>query len=152
MKDFDLPVDEQYIRMGEWTVETGYRETLNLLGMPEPPTAIIACNNFICEGALEGFDQCGLRVGRDISLIGVEESSSDTRLFSWLGITTLKLDSKRAALDASKYMVGKLQNNPPQGILPTTEYPMELIVRKSVINLNKNEISGGQVTCNQLES
>lgn len=139
MESLDLPVDDRYIRMGDWTVETGYLETQHLLSMSEPPTAIIACNNFICEGALKWFDHIGLQVGKDISLIGVEESSTDTMLFSWLGITTLKLDSERAAIDASRYMVGKLKHNPPQDTPPETKYPMELIVRKSVVNLNKNE-------------
>ena len=137
MEALEIPIDERCIRMGDWTVETGCRETLYLLSMPDPPTAIIACNNFICEGALEAFDKQGLQVGRDISLIGVEESSSDTRLFSWLGISTLKLDSVRAALDASSYMVGKLKHDPDRQTLPVTEYPMELIVRRSVIDLNK---------------
>ena len=137
MESFGLPVREDYVRIGNWSAKTGERETAALLDLEEPPTAIIACNNFICEGAFDEIARRGLETGKGISLIGAEESDSDARLFSRLGITTLKLDSKGLAVYASKYMLNRLSSAYPKTSYTTMEYPMELIERNSVENLNK---------------
>lgn len=135
MKELELPVCEEYLRSGNWTVETGRAEMERLLSMPEPPTAVIACNNYICEGALEALDAAGLEVGKTFSLIGMEESDSDARLFRRLGITTLKLDCTRLAEYACNYILSHLDNTEEPYYYTTTEFRMELIVRDSVVNL-----------------
>ena len=137
MKEFGIPINENYIRAGSWTIETGQTETAKLLRMHTPPTAIITCNNFICEGALTELEQRGLTVGRDISVIGVEESVSDARLFTRLGISTLKLDSAKMAQYAVRYMLDKLRQGGTHGYYTTTEYVVELIDRGSVVDLTK---------------
>lgn len=135
MKELDLPICKAYLRSGDWSVETGYQEMESLLRMPEPPTAVIACNNYICEGALEALDAARLRVGKDFSLIGVEESDGDARLFRRLGITTLKLDCTRLAEYACNYILSHLDSAEEPYYYTTTEFRMELIVRDSVVNL-----------------
>ena len=135
MIDLGLRIDEDYVREGDWTIETGVTETEKLLCMNNPPTAIIACNNFICEGAIEAIEKHGLKVGKDISLIGVEESDSDARLFSKLGITTLKLACAQMANYASDYMLERLKQNEKQGFYTTVEYVVELRERNSVANM-----------------
>ena len=138
MKELGLPVNEAYLRGGDWTVETGRCEMEQLLKLPEPPTAVIACNNYICEGALEALEARGLEVGKSFSLIGMEESDSDARLFRRLGITTLKLDSTRLAEYACKYILEHLGSEEAPYYFTTTEFRIELIVRQSVVNLKKN--------------
>ena len=122
-------VEEHYCQI------TGEKALRYLMALPEPPTAVIACNNYICEGALEALDAAGLRVGKDFSLIGVEESDGDARLFRRLGITTLKLDCTRLAEYACNYILSHLDSAEEPYYYTTTEFRMELIVRDSVVNL-----------------
>lgn len=138
MKEMGLTVREAYLRSGDWTVETGRREMERLLKLPEPPTAVIACNNCICEGALETIEAFGMQAGKSYSLIGMEESDSDARLFKRLGITTLKLDSARLAEYACKYILEHLSSNETPYYFTTTEFRVELIVRRSVVNIGKH--------------
>ena len=132
MREFHLPVNSNYIRMGDWTVRTGSLEAARLMRMRVPPTAIIACNNYICKGVMDFCDSAGLEIGKDLSLIGFEESSSDEHLFSQMGITTLKLDPEKLAAYASRYFLEKLQHNESQNYYSITESVVELSVRNSV--------------------
>lgn len=44
-----------------------------LLAQPEPPTAIVAQNDFIAYGALQAVSEAGLTVGRDVVVIGFDD-------------------------------------------------------------------------------
>lgn len=136
LASFGLTVCEDFIRIGDWDQNTGKSETAALLDMEVPPTAIIACNNFICEGAVEEIERRRLKIGEDISLIGTEESDSDERLFKRLGITTLRLDSKGLGVYAGKYILDRLKSGCSKNSYTTVEYSIELIERNSVSNLN----------------
>lgn len=102
------PLEESLIRYGDWTVETGRREAETLLSMPEPATAIIAGNNCICEGVIEALEALGKETGKDVSLIGFEESPADARLFTRAGVSTFRLNPGKMAVDACEYMLERL--------------------------------------------
>jgi len=107
------------------------------MGLETPPTAVIACNNHLCEGAAAAFRELGLVVGRDISLVGVEECESDRRYFSDLGISTIKLDSVGMAEYSAEYMLSRLGSTQTQTDFKSVAIKMELFERDSVVNLNK---------------
>ena len=73
MKDHNLPVDDSLI------VEDGYRQRFGrqamhqLLDRPDPPTAILACNDLLTLGAMRAAQERGLIVGRDISITGFDD-------------------------------------------------------------------------------
>ena len=73
LADHDISVREEYIRLGSLYQSTGYSETKELLALSDPPTAIIAGNNLICEGAMFALDDLGLKIGEDISLVGFDD-------------------------------------------------------------------------------
>lgn len=104
-----IPVDESLICQGEWTEESGRAMTLSLLKEADPPTAFIAANNSICRGMLDAFAEAGLRLGTDISAVGIEECPSDLREFSKAGISTLVMDSGQLAASATDLMLFRLQ-------------------------------------------
>ncbi len=69
-----IPVRQEYIATGEWFEEDGYRLTERLLGLEDPPTAILATNNLTCIGSAECLCDRGMGIGRDISLVGFDDS------------------------------------------------------------------------------
>lgn len=80
LKEFGLPLRPEYIRYGDFRMERAYSETLELCSLPEPPTAIFASNNMTTFGCLKAFNQLGLQIGKDISLIGFD----DIEFLNWL--------------------------------------------------------------------
>jgi LacI family transcriptional regulator len=69
-----LPPDEALMVAGEYTYESGVAIGLELLGRPEPPTAIFAASDLTALGVLEAARQAGLRVPRDLSVVGFDDT------------------------------------------------------------------------------
>ena len=44
-----------------------------LLGAPQPPTAVLACSDELAFGAMHAIYDAGLEVGRDVSLVGFDD-------------------------------------------------------------------------------
>lgn len=74
-KRHNIPVRKEYICTGGWFEEDGYRLTNQLLELPEPPTAIFAANNLLCIGSAECLCDRGMEIGKDISLVGFDDST-----------------------------------------------------------------------------
>ena len=110
LQRWNIPIDEELIRFGSWTIETGIVETQALMNLSEPVTAIIAGNNRICEGAIHELSALGKTIGKDFSLVGFEESDSDRRLFELAGISTLQLNPSAMAADACDLMLSLLSH------------------------------------------
>lgn len=68
-----LEYREDYVVMGDLTQQSGAAATHRLLDLPEPPTAIIACNDLMALGAMSAVSQHGLRVGHDIAVAGFDD-------------------------------------------------------------------------------
>jgi len=64
-KDLMIPCDH--------TLEGGAHGMATLLSLPDPPTAVLCCNDMAAIGALKTLSQRNLMAGRDISLIGFDD-------------------------------------------------------------------------------
>jgi LacI family transcriptional regulator len=69
----DVAFDERLVRSGDWLPLTGYHHTIDLLSMPEPPTAIFCGNDLMAIGAMEAASEAGLRVPDDLSIMGYDD-------------------------------------------------------------------------------
>ena len=129
--------DRELIRYGDWTVETGIAETEKLLKLSV--TAIVAGNNCICEGAAIALNRHGKAAGRDVALVGFEESDSDRQLFDRLGISAFQLRPTDMATDACDYILKKLsgQESEPHPAYHATIYPVDFIDRGSAANVSQ---------------
>jgi len=63
-----------YVRVGDWTIESGRRAMGQLIDTDRPPTAVFCSNDHMAIGALEAARDRGLDVPGDISLIGFDDS------------------------------------------------------------------------------
>jgi LacI family transcriptional regulator len=68
-----LPIDPTLIRPGDFADGSGYTQTLALLALPEPPTAIFAASDLQAMGVYRALYEQGLRVPQDISVIGFDD-------------------------------------------------------------------------------
>jgi len=68
----DIPFDPDLLAGPAWTVGSGREQTLRLLDLPDPPTAISCFNDRVAIGCYEALALRGLRVPRDVSVVGFD--------------------------------------------------------------------------------
>jgi DNA-binding LacI/PurR family transcriptional regulator len=65
---------EPWVLAGEFTDAAGVRAAEELLGGDALPTAVFAANDLVAAGALDRFEDAGLRIPADISIIGYDNT------------------------------------------------------------------------------
>ncbi|MQY36672.1 HTH-type transcriptional repressor PurR [Streptomyces sp. RB17] len=76
--------DTTVVEQGDLTEEGGYRATVRLLSRAPRPTAVFAVNDMTCVGALSAAEETGLRVPRDLSLVGYDNTYLSRLRHLWL--------------------------------------------------------------------
>jgi DNA-binding LacI/PurR family transcriptional regulator len=59
---------------GDFTEEAGAAAARTMLAEPELPTAVFAANDMVAAGLLGGFDQAGVQVPGDVSIVGYDNN------------------------------------------------------------------------------
>ena len=126
-----LEIPAGYERTGDFTSPTGYRETLALLDLPSPPTAIFACADEMARGAYEALHERGLRVPADISIVGFDDL--EQARWSIPPLTTVRQPLTEMAGLATRMLLSLIAGEP----LDSTrlELATPLVVRASTARL-----------------
>jgi LacI family transcriptional regulator len=125
MKDAGLAIEPELLRSATMHESAAYAETVSLLRLPQPPTAIIAGGNILLTGVLQAMRQQGVAIGRDIALIGADDIDL-ARLYN-PSITVISRDLVRVGESAAHLLLEAMSNN--GGNVVTI--PTRLIVRES---------------------
>jgi LacI family transcriptional regulator len=73
MHDAGLPIPDEYVIEGDWSIESGQCAIETLMNLPEPPTAVFAASDTIAIGALEAADEMNYRIPGDIAIVGFDD-------------------------------------------------------------------------------
>jgi LacI family transcriptional regulator, galactose operon repressor len=73
MADQHLQIPDGFVRECAWTIESGFGETLALLDLPEPPTAIVTASAELALGCLGAARGRGLSVPWDLGLAAFDD-------------------------------------------------------------------------------
>jgi LacI family transcriptional regulator len=103
-----IEIDEDLIVPGDFIQPTAYRSTLQLLALPNPPTAIFASNDQSAMGVFQAADEMGLRVPDDLSIAGFDNIAEA----KYMGLTTIDQSLDEMGYVAIQMLV-KLINNEP---------------------------------------
>jgi LacI family transcriptional regulator len=68
LTEADIEIDERMISSGTWFIDDAEVRTRAILDDVNPPTAILAANNFMAIGALRALRERGCRVPEDVAL------------------------------------------------------------------------------------
>ncbi|MGD8752460.1 MAG: LacI family DNA-binding transcriptional regulator [Anaerolineales bacterium] len=68
-----IHLSEDCIKIGDLTQNGGYKQARKLLDLPDPPTAIAACNDLMALGAISAAQDIGLNVGEEIAITGFDD-------------------------------------------------------------------------------
>nr|WP_283771631.1 MULTISPECIES: LacI family DNA-binding transcriptional regulator [unclassified Chelatococcus] len=122
-----LSVPEDLVRMGSFSADYTYEETLRLLQLLDRPTAIFAGGTAMLPGVLRAVKDSGLQIPRDISVIGGADSELAS-LFS-PSVTVVRWDHDRLGTAAARFLLNRIKR--PDCPVQRQIFPTELIVRDS---------------------
>ena len=69
----DIPFDPDLVVEGDWSASAGYKATMQLLALPERPTAIFCQNDRTAIGCYEALKEVGMTIPDDMSVIGYDD-------------------------------------------------------------------------------
>jgi LacI family transcriptional regulator len=126
MRLVGIPLQEDVVAECNHTLEGGAGGMANLLNIPNPPTAVMCCNDMAAIGALKTLSRRGLRVSRDISLIGFDDLSLCD--FTEPSLSTIRFSPREIATLSFEALLDSIQQN---GILRDYEYKTRFVLRES---------------------
>jgi LacI family transcriptional regulator len=128
-----ITVPPEYIRQGDSSFESGYQGALELLSLPQPPSAIFAGNDWMALGAIEAITNRGLSVPRDLAVVGVDDITLAAHAHPPL--TTIGIPKREMARAATEVLLRYIQGTDiPAEPLKILVSP-HLIVRQSTARI-----------------
>ena len=94
-----------------------------LLGLEAPPTAIFAGSDAQALGVLEAAETAGMRVPRDLSVVGFD----DIETARYVGLTTVSQPLEQSGVQGARLLLRALDGEPPG----THRLPLRLVVRST---------------------
>jgi len=89
MKEFDLPVNLDYLQEGNYRITGGEAAMTEILRMSDRPTAILTANDLTAIGALRVLRQRGYSVPEDFSVVGFDDIELSDIIYP--SLTTIRL-------------------------------------------------------------
>jgi LacI family transcriptional regulator/LacI family repressor for deo operon, udp, cdd, tsx, nupC, and nupG len=122
-----IPVRSELIRLGDFKQESGRTMAHELLSLSDPPTALFVCNGLMTAGALEAIAVRGLKIPKQVAIVGFDDLPLAAVLNPPLTVV------HQPAYEVGKCAAELLLKRIDDGSRPATNLKLmpELIVRKS---------------------
>jgi LacI family transcriptional regulator len=122
-----VALDPSLVRLGSFGIDFAYSEAMQLLRMPNSPTAIIAGGTALLPGVLRAVRSNGLKIPEDISVVsGVD---SELALLYSPAITVVRWDHGQVGIVAARFLFNRLES--PGRETQRMIFPSELVIRGS---------------------
>ncbi len=118
-----IPFQSEYHRQGEHGRYEARRLAIELLALPEPPTAIFAASDTQAMGVLEAAQGVGISVPQGLSVIGYD----DIEIAEYLGLTTIRQQLFESGVRGVELLLETLDTPPHEPVCQVL--PVELVVR-----------------------
>jgi DNA-binding LacI/PurR family transcriptional regulator len=114
-----IALRETLIHSGDYTAaaEAWRQSTLDLLALPEPPTAIIASDDIVAAVIIRAIQETGRKVPAEIAVVGID----DQPFSQYLGLSTVQLpvaEAGRQAIQLLFQRITSLSANAQHILLP----------------------------------
>lgn len=98
--------DSQLIRIGDFTIASGYRLTQDLLAVTSRPDALFIADDPMAVGALHALEDVGVQVPREIAIVGYGDSPAGLYLRPTL--STVRVFQQRMGVLATRRLLDRL--------------------------------------------
>ncbi|MET9462754.1 substrate-binding domain-containing protein [Streptomyces canus] len=122
-----LPFDAELVRYGDFTHNLAHQHALELLALPDRPTAIFAGSDHQALGTYRAAAELGLRIPADVSVVGFD----DLPFADWVTprLTTVRTPLADMTALAARMVLRLLSGEHPE--TTRVEVATELVVRES---------------------
>ena len=123
-----VSLPDRYVREADYSFAGGCSATAELLGQPDPPTAIFAGNDIMAAAAIKIAHQRGLTIPTELSIAGFDDSDIASMVSP--ALTTIRRPLLEMAHEATERLIGMIagpQNAPP----PDHRVFLSLVERQS---------------------
>jgi DNA-binding LacI/PurR family transcriptional regulator len=121
----DLPILPDYHRQGWHSRDNGRRMALDLLNLPDPPTAIFCFSDELALGVLEAARELNLSVPGDLSIVGYD----DVELARFAQLTTVRQHLFESGVQGIELLLDTVES--PDASPTHLQFPTELVVRQT---------------------
>jgi len=107
LQEANLPFPENYLRCGEFQLETAHDSGLRLMELAEPPTAVFCCNNKMTLGFMRALGDLKISCPERVSVLGFDD-------FDWAvnfspRLTTVAQPSYQMGKKAVELLLNKIR-------------------------------------------
>lgn len=127
------------IKTGEWSAQSGYEMTMQLLAQSEHPTALLVASDQISLGALRAIQEHGLKVPENISVIGYDDTE-DSPYFS-PPLTTVKQDFDKLGTESVNQLMAMIRGESEANGVKKILLPARLIERKTTARVEQQSVT-----------
>lgn len=125
LQELNIKPNPKLIKQGDFSIETGYQKTVELIESKVHFSALFAANDQTAFGAIKALNDHGLNVPQDVSVIGFDDLPI-SKYFT-PALTTLRQPIEEIGSLCAKLMLNLLSGERHEARLP----PIDLIVRQS---------------------
>lgn len=118
-----LPFDPDYVVQGQFTFGSGVLAARELFSRPQAPTAIFAANDDMAAGVMWAANERGLKVPRDLSVCGFDDTPLATQL--WPPLTTVRQPSREMGKLATLQLMEVLRGR-GDGLMLQVPYTLQM--------------------------
>jgi len=107
MDRYNIEVNHDYIQFGNWRLKSGYEIITQMIDSGVYPEAVVAGNDILAMGILQGIKERGLGVPGDIAVIGYD----DIPYASWpaINLSTIRQPKSRMGKSAVEILLDQFQ-------------------------------------------
>lgn len=124
----EILYDPDLIRPGNWEPSAGYEQTLALMKLKDPPTAIFCSNDLMALGCYEALKESGKRIPEDVAVVGYDDR--EIAQFTRPPLTTVLLPHFEMGTLAAEYIISN--SFQIKGRQPQIKVECPLVERASV--------------------
>lgn len=114
------------------TRDDGFRAVHALMGMSQPPTAVVCFNDVLAFGVMLGLRALGIKIGKQVSVIGFDDIAEAAL---WRpGLTTVAIPRHELATETSNILARRISGDPLEKGMRTLLQP-NLVIRETTSSL-----------------
>lgn len=108
LEDYDIKLDEKYIYYGDFTIERAYQLAKNMFTSGDMPDAVLTSNNQTSLGFIKAARECGMELGKDMGIIGIDH----VKVLDILGynLSYVTRDSEEMGRVAMRMLLDRMKN------------------------------------------
>lgn len=129
-----IPVEPELVVRGHLKYAGGYNAARHLLALARRPTAIFAVDDLMALGAMQAFDEAGVAVGADVSLVGFDDIWVAAQ--PSIQLSTVHQPRHEMGVAAMRLLAERLHrpHRPPQQVI----LPHRLVIRRTCGRLHSD--------------